>query len=174
MSTKKSSQLLPILGILTLSASSAIGAELSIVGLPDDGPPDLVVTSTSFSFTGFGDIPPCSSNGHDLPHCRFLNQTGADWDTLQVTIPAGDEPVFCTALFGYDQCDAQQGTALLPAVLRFSGGNGIRQGEVVSFAGSGWPMLTTFHIAANVPEPGSIGLIVSGTAVLYLLRRRTG
>jgi len=184
MNPRTTSRLLRVLGTFAVCASAGIGAQVQVEDAPEPGegaPIPYSVTGTSFSFTGIAVIPPCSVGATDVLGCTFLNSSGADWTSLMLSINPGTETVFCGALFGYNSCAVQPGSAVTPTVLSFSGGPGIRQGQALAFSGSGWPTLTTFTAVANpapsegpaiTPEPSAIALMLSGIAVIATLRRR--
>ncbi len=156
-----------------------IGAWKKGRGPAREYPLPYAVTGMSFSFTGIGVIPPCSAGASDVARCDFLNESGVDWTSLTLSINPVSEQVLCASLFGYDSCAVQQGSAQLTSVLRFSGGPGIRAGELLTFSGSGWPTVTTFTAVVNdvpggIPEPSTIALMLSGIAVIATLRRRRG
>ena len=170
------------LGLLKLFAGFIVctglstGAQLQVDEAPSPGgggATTYIVDGSVFTFLGTGSFPPCFVGSMEITACQFLNASEQDWTILEVLIAPGSEPVGCAALFGYDNCASQQGTDMLPSRLIFSGGTGIRVGEILAFKGSGWSSETTFQVSANIPEPGTVSLAVLGIAVLYVLRRRS-
>ena len=165
---------LRVLGILAMWTYVGFGAQMQVEEPPEPGGGSSTknIATTVFSFSGIGDIPPCFVGLEEVSKCQFLNDSDVDWNTLKLSIEPGSEPVFCGLQeFGFDSCTEQQGNALLPTVLTFSGGTGIPKGQILYFSGSGWPTTTTFTVAANVPEPASIAFMISGITAIGLLRR---
>jgi hypothetical protein len=178
---KTTSKLLPMFTAFAVYTTVCAGAQLQVEEPPGPGsgfPIPYVITGTVFTFSAVGGFPPCSVGTTDVEFCQFLNQSTDDWNTLEIRITPGAEPVACIALFGYDTCDAQQGSGASPSVLTFSGGIGIPRGEVLAVAGTGWPGQITFGVSANspgpviVPEPESLTLSLLGVAAIAVFRRR--
>ena len=173
--TATNSKLLRALGIFAIWTCASFGAQMQVEDPPEPGggPSTKSVTTTIFSFTGIGDIPPCFVGLDEISKCQFQNDSGVDWNSLTVSIDPGTEPVFCGLQeFGFSSCIERQGNALLPTILKFSGGVGIPKGQILYFQGSGWPATFTFTVTANaVPEPASIAFMLSGITAIGLLRR---
>jgi len=148
------------------------------------GATTLSVPGTVFTFTSPGGFPPCTSGGTDISQCQFLNSSGQTWMSLLISINPGTEPVdSCFALYGFAPgCLQRQGSSSTPSLLYFSGGTGIRAGEILAFSGSGWPTSTLFTLTANtpfpplvpVPEPDTLALAIAGFALVAGLRWRRG
>ena len=165
---------LKVLASLAVFAAVSAGAQLQVDEPPSPGggaQTTYTVEGSVFTFTAIGDFPPCFVGTLEITECQFLNASGVTWNTVTLRIAPGSEPVGCAALFGYDTCVAQQGTDDLPSLLTFSGGTGIRPNQILAFKGSGWTSDTTFVVAANIPEPGSVTLMVLGIGGLAISRR---
>src|SRR5688572_16151882 len=122
------SKLLRVLGIFAISACASFVAQMQVEDPPEPGGGDLPIsiTTTIFSFTAIGDIPPCFVGLEEVSKCLFQNDSGVDWNSLTLSIDPGTEPVSCGLQeFGFSSCIEQQGNALLPTILTFSGGVGI-------------------------------------------------
>lgn len=176
-------ELLRLFLLLAVCVISAAGAQIQVDEPPEPGccrPGTFFVYSTSFTFLGgLGDIQPCYVGTTEVPECLFYNNSGVDWNNLEVRITPGTELVGCAAKFGFDACTPRQGTAELASVITFSGGRGIRTGDILSFSGLGWTSQATFNIVANpvsdtnpVPEARSVALVLSGMAAVLVSRRR--
>ena len=176
---KQTSRLLRMFTALAVWASLCAGAQLEVEEPPGPGggfPEPHIVTQNVFSFTATDGFPPCSIGAATLEFCHFLNQSAEDWDILEIRIAPGTERVACILLFGYDRCEARQGTNTSPSVLTFSGGTGIPRGEVLALTGTGWTSDVTFTIGANlpmaIPEPAPAALVLFGIGAAIAFRRR--
>jgi hypothetical protein len=170
---------------LTIAACTTIcaGAQLQVDEPPGPGegfPDPYRVTGPVFTFSAalaISDFPPCFVGTTEVQFCHFLNDSGQDWNTLEIRITPGTEPVGCLLDFAFDNCDRQQGTGTSPTVLTLYGGSGIPQGEILALSGLDWSSETTFVVTANpeqvvIPEPGSIALSLFGIAAIVALQRR--
>lgn len=137
------------------------------------GPPQSQIGDLEFVFTSPSGTSPgdsdCIIDGVPNPVCDFLNVSGQDWRTLEFSMSPGAQ-FLNTCLFfdvGFTRCEITQiGDATTPSIFTFSGGEGIPNGTAFSVALEGWEPNTTFHVRANVPEPATITLLLTGLGAL--------
>ena len=131
--------------------------------------PCPVITSNSFTFNA-------PASGFGLLH--FLNGSGNNWTSLIITelaVPAANitcsaPGAFLCALNPFGQTGAQ---IILTAG---AGLTGIPNGSVLEIQlqclPQCWPGGLQFNVVANVPEPGTMVLLLTGASAIYIRRKR--
>ena len=131
--------------------------------------PCPVITSNSFTFNA-------PASGFGLLH--FLNGSGNNWTSLIITelaVPAANitcsaPGAFLCTLNPFGQTGAQ---IILTAG---AGLTGIPNGSVLEIQlqclPQCWPGGLQFNVVANVPEPGTMVLLLTGASAIYIRRKR--
>ncbi len=131
--------------------------------------PCPVITSNSFTFNA-------PASGFGLLH--FLNGSGNNWTSLIITelaVPAAN--ITCSAA-GAFLCTlnpfGQTGAQII--LTAGAGLTGIPNGSVLEIQlqclPQCWPGGLQFNVAANVPEPGTMVLLLTGASAIYIRRKR--
>lgn len=171
--------LMMICGPAAAVAAQIVELEPSVPG--GGGPPISHIGGLTFSFISrTGTSPsqgPCFIEGIDNNPCDFVNVSGQTWQTLVFIASPGNTLTSCAILEPFfTTCSVdQQGTSVLPSIVRFSGGPGIQSSEAFGLAVVGWAPDTTFTITANappaVPEPGTWCMMLLGLGCVVAARK---
>ncbi|HEX9760749.1 MAG TPA: PEP-CTERM sorting domain-containing protein [Candidatus Acidoferrales bacterium] len=132
----------------------------------------IPVTGLTFSFT-LGTV-----DGEET----IDNQSSQVWTTLTLTIfpgaQADDLPssfFVCTPLVFFTDCTfLQMGSTTTPTIIFFFGGTGVPVGQHFTIEWIGFPEGAGLVGVANVPEPGTLLLMLSGAGAMALRRRWQG
>lgn len=164
--------LLSLVLIVPVAQADEIDPNLDPQIIIRQGSGTIPVTGLTFSFT-LG-----TADGEET----IDNQSGQVWTTLTLTIspgaPAdglGPEFFVCTPLEFFTDCTfLQLGSTTTATIVMFFGGTGIPADTHFTIEWVGFPEGAGLVGVANVPEPGTMLLLVSGMGAMALRRRWQG
>lgn len=173
MRTSMKTCVLGIVIALSAVAARANGIDPGIIIRDPVGCPSgscVPITGTSFSFS----VP---IGGFGLLH--FLNASGVTWTSLiltEVGVPAINvacsSDVFSCAVVAFGQNGAKIVLTAINGLPGIPNGNSF---EIILGCLNGqcplWPGGLDFTAVANVPEPGTLALLLTGAGVIFTRRR---
>jgi hypothetical protein len=141
-----------------------------IIKVKDPGCPACTfVQGTQFNFTS-----PASGSGFVF----FKNASGIDWTSLKLVefgVPAGAITCITDVFLNCAAKSGPNGSTIILLSGLGQGFNGITRGINFSIqfecAEACWPGNLPFHAVANVPEPGTIALVLTGLGGIVTRRK---
>jgi hypothetical protein len=164
-----------LLGALIFLPGGYLKAEMA-VDMCSTGTTLVSGTTLHFMANGFG-----SGNCHNDPNLIFANVSPSDWSNLLITatLPAGfTPPVPCDPDLEFLHCTVVFNSSTEQYSAFFFGVDLAHPGIQIStlsedgrtnefgFVFDNFPANQTFNASANVPEPFSFGLMLTGIAVV--------